>query len=84
MIFRQDILERIAKGEVTLAFRRWIKAPPSNGSTLRTPLGVVELTGVAVIRPEDVTERDAALAGAASIEELFASLRDEGSLIRME
>jgi hypothetical protein len=84
MIFRLDVLERIARGEVTLAFRRWIKAPPANGSTLRTPIGVVALSGVTVVRPEDVTEEDATLAGASSRQQLFAELRDEGSLIRME
>lgn len=46
MIFRMDVPERIASGEVTLAFRRWIEPPSKNGSTLRTALGVVKIAGI--------------------------------------
>jgi hypothetical protein len=28
MLFRRDILQGIAEGRVTLAFRRWRRAPP--------------------------------------------------------
>jgi hypothetical protein len=31
MLFRHDILQGIAEGRVTLAFRRWRRAPPADG-----------------------------------------------------
>ena len=36
MLFRQDILQGIAEGRVTLAFRRWRRMPPANGSSFRS------------------------------------------------
>ena len=42
MLFRQHILQGIAEGRVTLAFRRWRRAPPARGSSL---LGTLAVTG---------------------------------------
>jgi hypothetical protein len=58
MLFRQDILQGIADGRVTLAFRRWRKAPPADGSTLRTPVGVLFLGPVTIIDESDITPDD--------------------------
>ena len=41
MLFGRDILQGIAEGRVTLAFRRWRRAPPADGSSLRSPVGVL-------------------------------------------
>ena len=49
MLFREDVLRGIADGRVTLAFRRWRRAPPAAGSTLRTPVGVLTLDRVTVV-----------------------------------
>jgi tetratricopeptide (TPR) repeat protein/predicted Ser/Thr protein kinase len=38
MLFRRDILQGIAEGRVTLAFRRWRRSPPADGSSLRSPV----------------------------------------------
>lgn len=84
MLFRSQVLERIASGEVTLAFRRWHKPPPADGSTLRTPIGVLVLERVQVVRERDVTEDDAQRAGAASRAALLASLPEDGTLLRIE
>ena len=58
MLFREDILQGIAEGRVTLAFRRWRKAPPVDGSTLRSPVGVLSLDRVTVIDEGDITADD--------------------------
>jgi hypothetical protein len=84
MLFRSDVLERIASGEVTLAFRRWHKPPPADGSTLRTPIGVLVLERVQVVRERDVSEDDAKRAGAESRAALLASLPEDGALLRIE
>ena len=41
MLFKNDVLAGIAKGDVTLAFRRWQKPTVRAGGTLRTTVGVL-------------------------------------------
>lgn len=83
MLFRQDVLQGIADGRVTLAFRRWRRPPPADGSTLRTPVGVLQLDRVTVVDEGDVTPDDVRRTGL-SVEELRASLAGEGTLLRIE
>ena len=83
MLFRQDILEGIADGRVTLAFRRWRKSPPADGATLRTPIGVLSLDRVSVIDEGDITPGDVRRTGM-TLEALRASIAGEGTLLRIE
>jgi hypothetical protein len=83
MLFRQDILQGIAEGRVTLAFRRWRRRPPAEGSSLRSPVGVLSLDRVSVIDEGDITRDDVRRTGM-SIEELRASIAGEGTLLRIE
>ena len=83
MLFRADILQGIAEGRVTLAFRRWRKAPPVNGSTLLSPVGVLSLDRVAVIEDGDITADDIRRTGMTA-ESLRASIAGDGTLIRIE
>jgi hypothetical protein len=83
MLFRQEILEGIAAGRVTLAFRRWRRAPPANGSSLRSPVGVLCLDRVTVVDEGDITPDDVRRTGM-TIDELRASLAGEGTLLRIE
>lgn len=83
MLFRRDILHGIAEGRVTLAFRRWRRAPPANGSTLRTPVGIVSLDRVTVVDDADITADDAGRTGM-SAGELRRSIAGNGTLLRIE
>jgi hypothetical protein len=83
MLFRQDILQGIADGQVTLAFRRWRKAPLADGSTLRTPVGLLRLERVTIIDEDDITPDDVRRTGM-SPDALRASLARDGTLLRME
>jgi hypothetical protein len=83
MLFRHDILQGIAEGRVTLAFRRWRRAPPVDGASLRTPAGVLRLDRVAVVEEEDITSEDVRRTGM-SVDELRASIAGEGTLLRIE
>src|SRR5262245_2967957 len=83
MLFRQDILQGIAEGRVTLAFRRWRRAPPANGSLLRSPVGVLSLDRVTVVDEGDITPEDGRRTGM-SVEELRLSISGEGRLLRIE
>ena len=83
MLFRHDILQGIAEGRVTLAFRRWRRAPPADGSSLRSPVGVLCLDRVTVVDEGDITTEDIRRTGM-SPDELRASLAGEGTLLRIE
>jgi hypothetical protein len=83
MLFRQDILHGIAEGRVTLAFRRWRRTPPIDGSSLRSPVGVLCLDRVTVVEEGDITAEDVRRTGM-STDELRASIPGEGTLLRIE
>jgi hypothetical protein len=83
MLFRRDILQGVADGRVTLAFRRWRRAPPADGSSLRSPIGVLRLDRVAVVDEGDITTDDVRRTGL-SLDELRASIAGEGTLLRIE
>jgi len=83
MLFRDDILHGIAEGRVTLAFRRWRRAPPADGSTLRTPVGVLRLDRVTIVEEEDISPDDVRRTGL-SVDDLRASISGEGTLLRIE
>ena len=63
MLFKQDVLERIARGEVTLAFRRWKRSAVKPGGRLRTPAGVLRIGAVDRIGADELTDQDARAAG---------------------
>ena len=83
MLFRHDILQGIAEGCVTLAFRRWRRAPPAGGSSLRSPVGVLCLDRVTVVDEGDITREDVRRTGLPR-NELRASISGEGTLLRIE
>jgi hypothetical protein len=68
---------------VTLAFRRWRRAAPADGSSLRSPVGVLCLDRVTVVDEGDVTPEDVRRTGM-SPDELRASIAGEGRLLRIE
>ena len=74
MLFRQDVLEGIAAGEVTLAFRRWRRPTVRPGGTLRTRVGVLAIEAVEVVDPEQVTDEDARRAGHRDRAELLGAI----------
>ena len=83
MLFRRDILEGIAEGRVTLAFRRWRRAPPAEGSSLRSPVGVLSLDRVTVVDEGEITPDDVRRTGM-SVDQLRASIAGDGTLLRIE
>ena len=83
MLFRQHILQGIADGRVTLAFRRWRRTPPADGSSLRTPIGVLYMERVTAIEDGDITREDIDRTGL-TLDELRASISGEGTLLRIE
>ncbi len=81
MLFKQFILDRIATGQVTLAFRRWKRPTVRAGGHLRTSIGVLLIRSLEVTAEEQISLQAAKRAGFDSVEELLGSLGErEGTL----
>lgn len=81
MLFRREILARIANGEVTVAFRRWRRPTVKAGGRLRTPVGGLAILAVEATTPEEITETDARAAGFADRAEALATLPAGGGTL---
>ena len=78
MLFRPSTLERIARGEVTVAFRRWKRPMVRAGGTQRTHLGVVAFTSVEAVDVAMLTAKDAREAGFDSLAALLEAQGTDG------
>lgn len=85
MLIRRADLDRIAAGEITLAFRRWRRPSVKAGGTLRTTAGLLRIEAVDDVAIEQVTEAEARAAGHGSRAALLESLvaHAEGALYRI-
>lgn len=84
MLFKKDLLTRIATGEVTLAFRRWKRPTVRAGGTLRTAVGVLAIDRIEPVAPADIGREDAERAGFPTRDALLADLGDgDGTLYRI-
>ena len=86
MLFRRRSLDGIRAGEITLAFRRWDRPRARAGGRQRTVVGELAIDSVTPVERADITPTDAARAGHASLDELFAELdaRGDASIWRIE
>ena len=86
MLLDRDTLAQIARGEVSLAFRRWRRPTVRSGGTLLTSAGQLQIGSVSVVAIETVTADDARRAGYDSKEELQRELnrRSDGDIYRIE
>lgn len=80
MLVRRTILERIRQGDVTLAFRRWRRPTVKSGGTLKTAIGVLDITRVEKTTERAITNVQARRAGyenkAALMTDLFSRKGD--------
>jgi hypothetical protein len=81
---RRPVLDAIAAGTVTCAFRRWDRPRVRVGGTQRTPVGVLEFTAVDPVDEADLTVDDARAAGFADLDALRRAQRGDGQLYRIE
>ena len=78
--FPPATLEKVLRGEVTLAFRRWIRPTVKAGDELRTILGVVYVETVTRVDEGDIGEEEARRAGSPSRAELSRDPRGAAGL----
>jgi hypothetical protein len=85
MLIRNDHLEGIATGRITIAFRKWQSPAVKTGGTLRTTIGVLAIDSVERVRDRDLTLAQAIAAGYPSREVLLAELarRTVGDVYRI-
>jgi len=83
VLLDKDTLDGIARGQITLQFRRWKRPTVKTGGCLRTSIGVLSIIDVRRISEDEVTEQEARQAGFESKAALFRRLRPTGELHRV-
>ena len=80
MLFEQRFWEPVARGEVTVTFRRWKRRQAITGNRYRTPLAIIEADAVDVVTVDDITDEDAHAGGFESVDQLVEALRGTADL----
>ena len=63
MLLKQRVLNGIADGSITLAFRRWKRPTVKAGGSLRTVIGVLAIESVDEVDENRISKQDAKRAG---------------------
>lgn len=85
MLFRRDVLDRIASGEVTVAFRVWRRPTVRAGGRLMTAIGELAVDAVTPVEIGSLSDADARRSGAESLRALMDELSGrEGVLYRID
>lgn len=74
MLFNQNHLKGVKNGSITLAFRKWKRPSVKEGSLIKTAIGQVKIISINPTNASEITSREAAKAGFASLEELLKLL----------
>jgi hypothetical protein len=85
MLLRTAVLSRTKQGEISLVFRRWRRPTVRSGGTLRTAIGLLNITDVAEVSDTEITPSDVRRAGYTTRAELIDQLGTRGErLFRVE
>ena len=86
MIFRQQFLDGIRRGHITIAYRRWRRPSVKAGWKLLTAVGLLHIRDVIPITIGSILEADARRAGYESRQALVEELNEQtdGKLYRIE
>jgi len=63
MLFKRAVLDMMARGEVTIAFRWWRRPTVRSGGRLLTPIGELAIETVTATTPAEITDAAARSAG---------------------
>ena|SRR5687768_3030030 len=74
MLIKDDVIEKIKSGEITILFRRWSRPGAKAGGSQMTQGGVIGIDSVEVVTEGQITEADAREAGYGSKENLLDKL----------
>lgn len=74
MLIKDEVVEKIRAGSITVLFRRWSRPGAKAGGTQMTQGGVVGIDSVEVVDEADITEADAVASGYTDREDLITHL----------
>jgi hypothetical protein len=74
VLIKDEVVEKIRAGEITVLFRRWSRPGAKAGGTQMTQGGVVGIDTVEIVTDNEITDLDARGAGYASVDDLLANL----------
>ncbi len=74
MLIKDETIDAIRNGKITVLFRRWSRPGAKPGGMQMTQGGVVGIDAVDVVEPHEITDLDAREAGHASVNELLEHL----------
>jgi hypothetical protein len=85
LLFKQQFLDGIQAGRVTLAFRKWRRPSVKVNGTLLTSVGQLKIRAIELVQISDLTKADAKKAGFDSLEALLSDLSQQrdGQLYRI-
>jgi len=86
VIFRQEFLDGIRRGHITIAYRRWRRPSVKAGGKLLTAVGLLHIRDVIPITIGSILEAEARRAGYESRQALVEELNEQtdGKLYRIE
>ncbi len=84
MLFRQQVLNGISDGQITVAFRRWRRPTIKAGGTLITPSGLLAILSIDRTVESAIAVEDVRKSGYQTVEDLLASIRPDGDLYRIQ
>ena len=74
MLIKDEVIEKIKSGEITVLFRRWSRPGAKSGGTQMTQGGVIGIDSVEVVDASDISDDDARNAGYSSADDLLEHL----------
>jgi hypothetical protein len=74
MLIKDEVVEKIRSGEITVLFRRWSRPGAKAGGTQMTQGGNVGIDTVEIVTEDDITELDAREAGYGTKQNLLDKL----------
>lgn len=81
VLLRHDVLRGIESGRIEAVYRMWDLPRVKTGSTLRTAVGVLEVTSVDAVEPGSLSPSDAAAAGFDTVVDLVDSAGSRGGTL---
>lgn len=87
MLLRNELIDQIITGKVTVLFRRWRKATVKKGGTQMTRKGVLGIDAIDVVTEAKITEKDARAAGFTNKQALLDEIRThdrDGEIYRIK
>lgn len=86
MLIKQTQLQGIKSGKISLIFRKWAKPRVQKGSLIKTSVGQLEVVGIEVVKPDQISPSEAGLAGYHELHELINALNSwsTGNVYRIQ